>query len=115
MMMSEPRRPRAPRNRTLTLSEAEREELDATLLRPRRNLSLPDLEDRLIHGDIFDAAKFLPENFVDLLILDPPYSIAKQFNGRKFSALGDDDYLAYLESWLPLLVQIGRASCRERV
>ena len=106
MMMSEPSRPRAPRNRTLTLSEAECEELDATLLRPRRNLSLPDLENRLIHGDIFDAAKFLPENFVDLLILDPPYSIAKQFNDRKFSALGDDEYLAYLESWLPLLVPL---------
>ena len=37
------------------------------------------------------------------MIIDPPYNLNKNFNGLKFSASKDEDYDAYLDSWLPLV------------
>ena len=100
--MTSPRR--AGRNRTLTLSPAQCAELEKSLLTPTAKLSAAEVEDRLILGDVMQVAPLLPEKFADLLILDPPYNLDKSFNGRKFSRVGDDAYLKYLESWLELLV-----------
>ncbi len=94
---------RAGRNRTLTLSPAECAEWEKTLLHPASPLRPEDAADRLIHGDLRDVAPLLPDNFADLLIVDPPYNLDKEFNGRRFSALDDDGYLQYLGSWLDAL------------
>jgi len=104
MTVSHAAPPRAGRNRTLTIDAAERAELEKTLLVPEAPLAADAARDRVIRGDIYHVAPLLPRNFADLLILDPPYSIAKEFNGRKFSPMDGDEYLAYLESWLPLLL-----------
>ena len=103
-MPGTPAKKRAPRNRTLTLTAQERAAFAAKLLRPERKLAVGEIENRVIHGDVYQVAPFLPERCVDLLILDPPYNLDKEFNGRKFSASGDDEYRAYLESWLVLLI-----------
>ena len=103
-MTKPPFKPRAPRNRTLTLTAEERAELAADLMHPERPLAAADIENRVIHGDVYAVAPLLPEKSADLLILDPPYNLDKEFNGRKFSAGDDDEYRAYLESWLKLLV-----------
>ena len=100
--MTPPRR--APRNRTLTLSPETCAELEKTLLVPTGRLDAAEAADRLILGDVRKVAPLLPERFADLLILDPPYNLDKDFNGRKFSKLGTDAYRAYLEEHLALLV-----------
>ena len=100
--MTPPRR--AARNRTLTLPPEEFAELEKFLLVPDARLTPAEAENRLILGDVARIAPLLPRNFADLLILDPPYNLDKEFNGRKFSRVGDDAYLEYLESWLAPLV-----------
>ena len=75
---------RAGRNRTLTLSAAECAELEKSLLVPESELSAAEAENRLILGDVMRVAPLLPKRFADLLILDPPYNLAKEFNGRRF-------------------------------
>ena len=95
---------RAERNRTLALSPEERAELEKSLLVPTAPLAPAEAEDRLICGDMTKIAPLLPDNFADLLILDPPYNLDKVFNGRKFSRTGDDAYLELLESWLAPLI-----------
>ena len=100
--MTPPRR--APRNRTLTLSDASCAELEKDLLVPTGKLDAAEVEDRLILGDITKVAPLLPERFADLLILDPPYDLDKDFNGRKFTRLGGDAYCEYLMSHLELLI-----------
>ncbi len=97
---------RAGRNRTLSLTPEERAALSRALLRPKKTLTPAEVNNRIIHGDFTRVAKFLPGNFVDLLILDPPYNLEKDFNGRKFSAVGDREYLDYLRSWFPLLPRL---------
>ena len=47
----------------------------------------------------------LPGEFADLLILDPPYNLAKNFHGLKFSKTTGAAYLAYLQSWFPKIIK----------
>ena len=96
---------RAPRNRTLTVSEAEKPHL----IRQTISLSNPTtselLRDNLIHQDLFTALEFLPDSFIDLLIVDPPYNLSKKFGKNKFSKTSSDAYGSWLESWLEKIVR----------
>lgn len=58
------------------------------------------ITDKTILGDTFEVLKNVPTNFVDLLIVDPPYNLDKDFHGKKFKKLTDDDYEEYTESWI---------------
>lgn len=98
--------PRAPRNRTLTLSPRERETLESQLLRLREKQGAEDIRDRVIHGDLLEVVELLPRGFVDLMIIDPPYNLGKDFHGKRFARMGDDQYVAYLESWFPRLLPL---------
>lgn len=94
---------RAERNRTLTITEAERCRLAARLVRGdgRRSLPLNEIVDRTIHGDTFAVLATLPSAFADLIIVDPPYNLSKDFHGMKFKASSEGDYREYLRSWFP--------------
>ena len=97
---------RAPRNRTLTLSESEKIAYAQSLLRPDKSLTLPEIADKVLCADMTECIKYLPDGFVDLLILDPPYNLSKNFNGLQFNALSHGNYVEYLESWLPGLLRL---------
>jgi len=49
---------------------------------------------------LFEAIPQLPDRFVDLLILDPPYNLDKSFNGQSFEQCPPENYAAWIESWL---------------
>lgn len=53
-----------------------------------------------------DACQYLPDAFVDLLFLDPPYNLNKAFNGRKFKKGSQEQYAAMLDEWLTPLVRL---------
>ena len=60
-----------------------------------------------VRGDqSVDAIPCLPDNFVDLLILDPPYNLDKSFNQNKFKSLPSDEYAAWIDSWLGSLRRV---------
>ena len=92
---------RSQRNRTLTL-----EPQNISILK-QRLLSLQDLQNgsslinRTINASIQEALPLIPDRFADLIIIDPPYNLNKDFNGSRFSAMSDKNYAGYLESWLP--------------
>lgn len=56
--------------------------------------------DRVINGDTFEVIKRLPSGFVDLLIVDPPYNLTKEYDGTKFSKTNDDSYIEWFEKWV---------------
>jgi len=96
---------RAERNRTLTLSESEYADYAKQLRSLKANATLSDIENQILHNDLFDVIDVLPEAFADLLILDPPYNLTKSFNGTRFEARTTAEYIDYLESWLPSLLR----------
>ena len=99
-------RKRAPRNRTLTLSAAEAQSLRHELFIPNAPMNVGDFCNRVMCGDLQQIIDYLPDGFVDLLILDPPYNLAKDFNGMKFSAMSHDNYIDYLDSWISRMVRL---------
>lgn len=88
---------RASMNRTLTLDEKDRGRLGDQILRdlPSEPFTVPPMG--IIQGNCLQVAAFLPQNFVDLLILDPPYNLSKKFNGYKFSKRSVDEYTSWLD------------------
>ena len=103
--MVEPRK-RAPRNRTMTLSDAECTLFSERLLTVAAPVPLATIMDRTIHQDLFAVLEFLPNHFADLVFADPPYNLSKQFNQRTFAARALDEYEAWLELWAPKLVRL---------
>ncbi|MGH7975404.1 MAG: DNA-methyltransferase, partial [Limisphaerales bacterium] len=90
---------RAPRNRTLVLSESEEIYYPDQLLR----LPLPKSADKLLNQIVCDDALAvcpeLPKGFVDLLILDPPYNLTKKFGGETFREMTLAEYEKWFENW----------------
>lgn len=98
---------RAPRNRTLTCTEAELTSLSMDLLHLTEPVCPESLTRRIVNQDLEHALPFLPTGFVDLLILDPPYNLTKNYNGHLFRSREAEDYVVWfrrmLLSLLPLL------------
>jgi site-specific DNA-methyltransferase (adenine-specific) len=94
---------RAPRNRTLTLTGEEIASIWTRLLRLFEPASDLTVVNRTLCQDVLEAARFLPERFVDLLVLDPPYNLTKKFNQTEFRKLPQSDYADWLEKWFAAL------------
>jgi len=91
---------RAPRNRTITLSVAEAQEYHSRLLRLAQPASPDDVLGRTVCQDLFEAIPHLPDGFVDLMIVDPPYNLDKSFNQSEFKSLPAHEYTAWIERWM---------------
>lgn len=95
---------KAPRNRTLTLDNDELQYYSKRLMKDISGINKDEIINKTINSDLFNIIDELPEDFVDLLIIDPPYNLSKNFNGFKFNSLDDQGYIEYLESWFPKLL-----------
>jgi site-specific DNA-methyltransferase (adenine-specific) len=87
-------------NKTLRLSKKEVQNYKTKLLKLETAYSAEQLTDKIINQDIFGAIKYLPDNFVDLLFIDPPYNLTKKFNDVSFKEMKNNEYEDWLESWL---------------
>ena len=105
---------RADRNRTLTVTDDESVKLSQNLIRidERERLMVNEIINKTLFGDLYNALDYLPKCFADLIIIDPPYNLDKNFHGFKFKSSDNDSYLEYLRSWFSKVVgllKIGRA------
>ena len=87
-------------NKTLHLSKKESRNYKTKLLKLDTAYSVEQLTDKIINQDIFGAIRYLPEKFVDLLFIDPPYNLTKKFNDVSFKEMNNNEYEDWLESWL---------------
>ena len=89
----------APRNRTLTLGEEEIPSLEP-LISSAADIRAGFHDDMIVNADLFDCLDLIPDGYFNLIIIDPPYNLSKDFHGRKFSAMKGEDYESYLRGWL---------------
>ena len=94
---------RASRNRTLSCTEEEIVRLSREILKINSPVSRKEIESRVMAGDIFKIAKYFPKSFVDLLILDPPYNLSKNFNGKVFRRKENEEYRFWFASLMKSL------------
>ncbi len=91
---------KAPLNRTVQLSEKEVKNLSRRLVYLEKKSNTSKLFNKIINQDFFDAINFLPNSFVDLVFIDPPYNISKKFNRVSFKQMDIKNYELWLDSWL---------------
>lgn len=98
---------RANRNRTLVLTAPEKQRYENDLMHISAQTKLKAIENRIINQDTLQISSFLPREFVDLLILDPPYNLNKTFKSVSFKKKGINEYAEWFEDWfirlLPML------------
>jgi site-specific DNA-methyltransferase (adenine-specific) len=87
-------------NKTIELEDHEIASLLKRLLTITKKVEVDDVVNRTLLQDVFEAVDFLPSAFVDLLIVDPPYNIDKQFNSNSFKKMETEKYERWMESWI---------------
>ena len=94
---------RAERNRTLTILPQDEEVLKKNIETLETVSRSKDFINKTVNANLMDVLPLIPDGFANLIIIDPPYNLTKDFNGMKFNAMKDKNYEAYLDSWLPLV------------
>ena len=98
---------KSKKNKTIDISVDNGEEYLEKCLKPDAPVSAEELDGKIILGDSFEVMPLLPRSFVDLLIVDPPYNLTKNYGGSLFYQKKASEYAEYTEKWicsvLPLL------------
>lgn len=92
---------KAPKNRTLTTTDEENNILRQRLRTIEQLMEGETFINKTINADMMNVLPLLPDQFADLVVVDPPYNLTKDFNGNIFSARSDSEYMEYLRQWLP--------------
>ena len=95
------------RNKTIDFSIDEgKVYLDRCIMQKDLKADKDAIINQFIIGDSFEIMEMLPEKFVDLLIVDPPYNLAKDYHGNKFNPKSREDYREYTISWLEKVIPL---------
>lgn len=94
---------RAGRNKTISISSEETKSLSESLITVDSNLAVDDFVNKIINNDLFKIIEFLPDDFIDLLIIDPPYNLYKSFNKTTFKKTSNENYGMWIDSFLSKL------------
>ena len=65
-----------------------------------------DIINKTINGDTFDVLKKIEKNITDLMIVDPPYNISKNYHGYKFKDRDNLSYDKYTHLWVESIIPI---------
>ncbi len=97
---------KAPRNKTIELSPQEIEDFASQALFLKRKTTLDEVCNKIILQDTFKALPLLPAGSVDLMIVDPPYNLTKNFGSTVFREMGGEKYRVWLDEWLKLTIPL---------
>lgn len=97
---------RAGRNKTISLSSKEEISLARQAVKFGSQKKITDLNNKIVWQDTFYALRYLPDNFVDLMVVDPPYNLTKNFGDRTFKQMQNDEYCKWLDKWLSKVKRI---------
>lgn len=95
---------KAKNNRTITLTTKDKKELPSFIYHLSKPAKAETILNKVIQGDTLKITEYLPNAFVDLLFIDPPYNLSKDYNGNKFAKMSDDGYKEWVKTWLKPLI-----------
>lgn len=89
-------------NRTLALDASELGYLEAQII---HSVGVDEnLRDKIICADWFEISEGLPMEFVDLVLLDPPYNLTKNYNGNMFKEKNKQEYAEWFEKIIQSII-----------
>lgn len=69
-------------------------------------VSINEIIDKTIIGDTMAVMDLLPPKFVDLLIVDPPYNLSKNYHGNIFDKTNDEKYADFTREWIKKVIPL---------
>ena len=97
---------KAPRNKTIQLTQKEISLLCKQAVKLVQKTDIDDVINRVIWQDAFKAMDNLPDACIDLMIVDPPYNLTKNFGQSTFKEMKDSEYSKWLDKWLKKTVRL---------
>ncbi|MBQ8785688.1 MAG: site-specific DNA-methyltransferase [Alphaproteobacteria bacterium] len=98
---------KSAKNKTIDISLTDGKEYLERCIYINRKMEEKQILNKTIIGDSLKVMEKLPRSFVDLLIVDPPYNLSKNYHGNKFNKTNNNEYEQYTVAWidkaLPLL------------
>ena len=106
-----------PKNRTLSIqgilidiiktNDGEKETIKPFILPPKNEQQSPisDYLNKIIHEDVLVGLKKLPTESCDVIIIDPPYNIGKDF-GNNIDKRDLNEYVSWCKNWIDESIRI---------
>ena len=91
---------KAPRNKTLELTACQTNTYAAKAIKLNKPVEALEIRNQIIWQDAFKAMDYLPDAAVDLMIVDPPYNLTKNFGKSTFKEMDMETYKGWLDEWL---------------
>lgn len=104
--MKLPERRRAPKNRTITLTDEDRRRYRPRLKTVKGPAALDGVVDGTIYQDALATLDQLPSAVFQVIIADPPYNLTKTFNSLSFNETTSDAYARWLDGWVSKLPRL---------
>ena len=60
---------------------------------------MKEIKDKIFNEDVLLGIKRVPDNFIDLIIADPPYCLGKDY-GNRSDKLEPKEYLEWSKKWI---------------
>ncbi len=95
----------APLNKTITLTQDEINSYSKKLIHLKEKIKSEQIKDKIVLQNTEEAIDYLPDNFVDLMFIDPPYNLYKKFNNTSFKSMKRLEYEDWFESWFSKLIR----------
>lgn len=96
----------APRNKTIMLSTHDEIAYAKKAIKVGVTKQYSTLDNQIIWQDTFNALKYIPDNSVDLMVVDPPYNLTKNFGKTTFKQMDLSEYKKWLDRWMSKIVRI---------
>ena len=68
-----------------------------------KDLDFKEMINKNIIGDTFEVLKNIEDESIDLIIVDPPYNLRKNYHGNIFTEKDSKTYEKYTRSWIEMV------------
>ena len=89
---------KSPKNKTIDFTLEQAGEYTARLILPEKVEKIP--QNCTVNGDAYLSLDKVENGSVDLLIVDPPYNLDKNFHGNGFKKRSEEEYADYTQKWI---------------
>lgn len=91
---------KSDRNKTIDFGLEEGKNYLQNAIRFNQNLKFDEIINKNIIGDTFEALDLIEDNSIDLIIVDPPYNLRKNYHGNVFTEKNAKSYEVYTIKWV---------------
>jgi len=91
---------KSKKNKTIDLKLAEMSDYVNRCVNVGSPVEFETIRNKMILGDAFLVMDYLPPQIVDLLIVDPPYNLSKDYHGNKILKTTEEEYRVFTKRWM---------------